>query len=326
MPITTVTSDPEHLTLTVIGDYPVPVDRLWDAWADPRQIERFWGPPGWPATFTRHDMIEGGRSEYVMTGPDGQRSAGYWQFEAVDTGHGFDIIDGFAHDDGSPNDDQPRTRMRTRFEPTDTGSRFTSVTSFPDVQTMEQLLEMGVQEGVTAALGQMDDVLADLESFAAGRGTETHLLDDTTVRITRRIRGTVDQVWRAHHDEALLQRWLLGPDGWSMPVCRVAREVGDTYRYEWESDDGAHRFGLEGELLESVPPRHAVTTERMLDTDGPSTVNEMTLTPIQGGTLLAIVITYPSREIRDQVLATGMTDGMETSYARLERELAGSPV
>lgn len=326
MPITTVASDPEALTLTVVGEYPMPVDRLWEAWADPRQLERFWGPPGWPATFTRHDMAEGGRSEYVMTGPDGERSAGYWEFEAIDPGRAFDIVDGFAHDDGSPNEDMPRMRMRMRFESTDTGSRFTSVTLFPDLRAMEQILAMGMQEGVTAALGQMDDVLADLESFAAGRGTESQLLDDTTVRVTRLIRGTVDQVWRAHHDEALMQRWLLGPDGWTMPICRVAREVGDTYRYEWESDDGAHRFGFEGELVASARPRRSVTTERMIDTDGPSTVNEMTLTPVEGGTLLAIVITYPSREVRDRILATGMTDGMETSYARLERELAGSPV
>ena len=74
MPITDVTTDPEALTLTITGEYPVPVERLWNAWADPRQLERFWGPPTWPATFTRHDMVEGGRSEYFMTGPDGTKS------------------------------------------------------------------------------------------------------------------------------------------------------------------------------------------------------------------------------------------------------------
>ena len=80
MPIKTVTSDPEALTLTVVGEYSVPVERLWDAYADPRQLERFWGPEGWPATFTRHDMTPGGRSEYYMTGPDGTRARGWWRF------------------------------------------------------------------------------------------------------------------------------------------------------------------------------------------------------------------------------------------------------
>ena len=77
MPITSVDKDLDALTLTVVADFPVPVRRLWDAYADPRQIERFWGPVGWPATFTRHDMAPGGRSAYYMTGPDGERSGGF---------------------------------------------------------------------------------------------------------------------------------------------------------------------------------------------------------------------------------------------------------
>lgn len=112
-----------------------------------------------------------------------------------------------------------------------------------------------------------------------------------------------------------------------MPVCEVAAEVRDSYRYEWEAEDGSHRFGFEGELLESEPPHRAVTTERMIGMEGPGTVNEMTLTALEAGTLLTIVITYPSTEVRDTVLGTGMTDGMEKSYARLERDvLAAAPV
>lgn len=318
MPITDVTTDPESLTLTMVGDYDVPVERLWEAWADPRQLERFWGPPTWPATFTRHDMVEGGRSEYFMTGPDGDTSAGYWIFESVDPGRGFTIVDGFANEDGSANDDLPGTRTEFRFEPTETGSRYVAVTSFADLASMEQLVEMGMVEGATAAMGQIEVVLADLTSFAAGRGTEPQLLDGTRIRVSRVIRGSVDQVWRAHHEPELLQRWLLGPEGWTMPVCNVATEVGETYRYVWESDDGESRFGFEGELLESMPPHRSVSTEQMIGTDGPSTLNEMTLTAVEGGTLLAIVITYPSTELRDQILGMGMVDGMEMSYGRLE--------
>jgi uncharacterized protein YndB with AHSA1/START domain len=114
---------------------------------------------------------------------------------------------------------------------------------------------------------------------------------------------------------------LLGPDGWTMPVCEVATDVGDTYRYEWAQVDGQERFGFTGEVLESSPPHRAVTTEQMIGMDGPGTTNEMTLTPVEGGTLLSILITYPSAEVRDMVLGTGMTDGMETSYARLERDV-----
>jgi uncharacterized protein YndB with AHSA1/START domain len=172
----------------------------------------------------------------------------------------------------------------------------------------------------------MDDVLADLTSFAHGRATESTILTDTKVRFSRVVRGTVEQVWRAHHEPALMRRWLLGPDGWSMPVCEVAERVGDGYRYEWQSDDGENRFGFEGELVEASPPRRDVTTERMIGTDGPSTRNEMTLTAVDGGTLLAIVVTYPSRELRDEIIATGMIDGMEASYDRLESTLAEAKV
>jgi uncharacterized protein YndB with AHSA1/START domain len=327
MPITSVTSDPSALTLTVVGEYPVPVERLWEAYADPRQLERFWGPETWPATFTRHDMAAGGTSQYSMTGPDGSTSRGWWRFLAVDPGRGFEVEDGFAHEDGRPNEEMPTMRMVFTFEQTPTGSRFTSVTYFPGLEAMERLVEMGMLEGLRSALGQLDDVLADLASLAAGRATATQILDDTRVRVSRVIRGTVDQVWRAHHDPELLKRWMLGPDGWTMPVCEVAAEIGDSYRYEWEAEDGSQRFGFEGELLESEPPHRAVTTERMLGMEGPGTVNEMTLTALEAGTLLTILITYPSAEMRDMVLGTAMTDGMERSYARLEREvLAPAPV
>lgn len=321
MPITSVTSDAEALTLTVVGDYPVPVERLWQAYADPRQLERFWGPETWPARFTRHDMVVGGRSEYCMTGPDGSRSCGWWRFLAVEPGRRLELEDGFAHEHGRPNDAMPTMRMEFTFEPTATGSRFRSTTWFPSLEAMQQLAEMGMEEGLRSALGQLDGVLADLAAFAAGRGTEAQALSDTQVRIARIIRGPVEEVWRAHHEPGLLKRWLLGPDGWTMPVCEVASRTGESYRYEWEKEDGSERFGFEGELLESVPPHREVTTERMIGTEGPATTNELTLTPVGAGTLLTLVVTYPSAEVRDMVLGTGMTEGMERSYVRLEEEL-----
>lgn len=322
MPITSVTSDPATLTLTAVGDYPVPVERLWKAWADPRQLERFWGPPQWPATFTRHDMATGGRSEYRMTGPNGEESRGYWVFDRVDAPAGFEVRDGFANPDGSPNASLPESRMRMTFSATDRGSRFVGITTFASVEAMETVLRMGLIEGLTSALAQMDDVLADLRASTASV-TQLEVVDDTHARVVREVRGHLTQVWRAHHEPALLKRWMLGPDGWSMPVCEVALEVGQTYRYEWESDADGSRFGFTGELLETQAPRRAVTTERMIGMDGAGTVNELTLSPLPGErTRVELLITYPSKELRDMVLATGMVDGMEVSYARLETVLA----
>jgi uncharacterized protein YndB with AHSA1/START domain len=327
MPITSVEKDLDALTMTVVADFAATRERLWTAYTDPRQIEKFWGPVEWPATFTRHDVFVGGRSAYFMTGPDGERSAGFWEFLAVDDGKFFEVRDGFADEEGQENSAMPSMRMTFSFEDTTDGSRLVTTTHFGTLEQLEQLLGMGMEEGMASAMSQIDQVLADLTSFAAGRGTDQQILSDTQVRVSRIIRGAVEQVWSAHHDPAMLRQWMLGPDGWTMPVCETTTEVGRGYRYEWEPVDAGEegspeRFGFEGELLEFDPPRRAVTTERMIGMEGPGNRNELTLTPLHGDTLMSIVITFPSVEVRDVVLGTGMVDGMETSYARLEGMLA----
>src|SRR5439155_7933733 len=202
--------------------FDAPVRRLWDAYLDPRLLERFWGPPTYPAVFTRHDGCIGGRSEYAMIGPDHEVSRGYWQWLAVDELKSFEVLDGFADPDGTPNTQLPSMRMAFMFEATDTGSRVSTTTYFNSTEQLEQLLGMGMEQGMSEAMGQMDAVLADLASFAAGSGTTTQILSNTQVRISRIIRGDLDAVWRAHHEPALLQQWLLGPAGWTMPICEVA--------------------------------------------------------------------------------------------------------
>ncbi|MBK6459093.1 MAG: SRPBCC domain-containing protein [Gemmatimonadetes bacterium] len=271
-------------------------------------------------------MAVGGRSQYFMTGPAGEIAYGWFRFVAIEPLRRIEVEDGFGDPAGDPNPAMPTMRITFHFEGTPTGARFRSVTTFPSVEAMEQLVQMGMMEGMRSAMGQIDAVLADLASFAASRGTESQLLSDTQVRVSRVIRGSAAQVWRAHHEPALLQRWLLGPDGWTMPVCEVATEVGQRYRYEWANTAGSQRFGFEGELLESAAPYRAVTTEQMIGTDGPATRNELTLTPVQGGTLMSLLITYPNKELRDMILGTGMTTGMEASYVRLEREVLGAPL
>lgn len=325
MPVTSVEKDLDNLTLTIVADFAAPLQRVWDAYMDPRKIEKFWGPPEFPATFTRHDAAPGGRTNYVMTGPDGSRHGGFWDWVSVDAPHSFQVQDGFAHADGTPDTAMPQIKMTFAFESTAQGSRMTTTSVFSAADEWNKLEAMGMEEGTRAAMSQIDALLEDLAAFSATLPAGAQLLSDTQVRVARVVRGTVDQVWRAHHEPELMKRWLLGPDGWSMPVCEIARSVGDSYRYEWEKDGGEARFGFTGELLESVPPVRAVTTEAMIGADYPATRNELTFTPVDGGTLLSLVITYANREMRDAVLATGMTTGMETSYARLEELLAAEP-
>ncbi len=325
MPVTSVDKDREALTLVVVADFPVPLQRLWDAYADPRQLEQFWGPPGWPATFDRHDLTPGGRSTYYMTGPDDTRSSGYWEFLAVEEGRSFEVRDGFSNDDGTPNTDLPSMRMEFGFEATDTGSRLRTTTHFASLAELEQLLEMGMEEGMNAAMGQIDAALADDLTFAADRPTLAQNLSDTRVRISRIVSGTPEQVWAAHHEPDLLRQWNHGPDGWSLVELTVAAAPGDRHRFVYAPDAGVEgeQFALTGELLETDPPHREVFLETMEGVDGPPTHNEQTLTAVDGGTLISLVVTYASREQRDMILGTGMTDGMEASYARMEAEVLG---
>jgi uncharacterized protein YndB with AHSA1/START domain len=155
MPVTSVTKDPEALTLTLVADFPVPQRRLWEAWADPRQLERFWGPPSAPATFTHHDFRVGGRAEYFLTGPDGEKWSGAWKFTAVNP------IDSFEADDGEDNagDEQMPMSMTFAFEATPAGSRMVAVTRFSSLAAMERTTP-GMEEGLRAAMPQLDEVLA----------------------------------------------------------------------------------------------------------------------------------------------------------------------
>ncbi len=315
MPVTDITTDPENLTMTLVADAAAPVDRLWRAFTQPDQLSRFWGPPGWPATFTAFDLRPGGRAEYHMTGPKGERSGGAWEVLNVDEGRSFEVLDSFVGEDGEKLDGFPSMRMVFTFEATDAGSRLSNTTYFPSAEALEQVVAMGAVEGSRMAMNQLDAVLQDLRDYAEGKGTRTEILSDQHVRITRLIDGPRELVWRAHHEPDLLKTWLLGPDGWQLIEC----EVGDAYRYVWQQgDDEASRFGFEGETVLSVPTWRAVTTERMIGMEGPTTLNDLQLYEEDGATLLTLVIEYPDAATRDMILATGMTDGMEASYARLE--------
>jgi uncharacterized protein YndB with AHSA1/START domain len=324
MPVTEITTDPEALTMTLVADFAAPRERLWHAFTEPRQLERFWGPPGWPAAFSEFDFVVGGRARYAMTGPMGERSRGAWEFVRIDDPDGFEVLDGFVDEDGNLIDGMPVMRMTFGFEQTEGGSRLVNVSHFTSVEALDEVVAMGAVEGSTLAMNQLDAVLQDLREYAQGAGTRTEVLSDTHVRITRLIEGTRDLVWRAHTEPDLMRQWLLGPDGWRMTVCEIDLRPGGAYRYAWAPDEGTEGepFGFDGETLVVEPIRRMVSTEHMTGTDYPPTTNDLSLYEEDGATLITLLIEYPDKETRDIVLATGMTDGMETSYARLERVIA----
>lgn len=160
MPVTDVTKDIDQRTLTITAQFAAPVERVWALYADPRQLERVWGPPTHPATFVDHSLTVGGRSRYYMTAPDGQKYAGWWEVTAVDEPHSFAFDDGFADEDHNPMAGMPVSHNVYTFEAADGGTRATFRSSFDSAEDLQKVLEMGVEEGATQAINQIDDFLA----------------------------------------------------------------------------------------------------------------------------------------------------------------------
>lgn len=162
MTVTEVLKDPRSLTMTITTDLDAPVARAWQLWDDPRQLERWWGPPTYPATFVDHDLTPGGTVTYFMTGPEGDQPRGWWKVLVVEPPTHLEFEDGFADEAGTPNPDLPVMVMRVDLhERAAGGTRMTIATTFASVEDMERILSMGMEEGMAAALGQMDDVLAE---------------------------------------------------------------------------------------------------------------------------------------------------------------------
>jgi len=160
MTVTDVRTDPAALTMTISAEFDAPVERAWQLWEDPRQLERWWGPPTYPATVVDHDLSVGGGVTYFMTGPEGDRHHGWWRLVAVRAPSRLEFEDGFADDAGRPNPDLPTTTTRVTLEERPGGgTRMTIETTFPSTAAMEQMAAMGMEEGMTLAVGQMDDIL-----------------------------------------------------------------------------------------------------------------------------------------------------------------------
>jgi uncharacterized protein YndB with AHSA1/START domain len=169
MTVTAVRKDPEHLTMTLDAAFEASPSRVWQLWADPRQLERWWGPPAYPATVTSHDLRSGGRVEYHMTGPTGDQPRGYWEIVEIDPPSRLVFRDGFANADGTPNSDMPLSTIRVSINEVGGGQTKMSIESiFPDAAAMEQVLAMGMEQGLTEAVGQIDAILAEDAVAPAG--------------------------------------------------------------------------------------------------------------------------------------------------------------
>jgi len=160
--VTALRKDPTTLTMTLEAEFDASPERVWQLWADPRQLERWWGPPSYPATVTGHDLRPGGRVDYYMTGPEGDQPHGYWSIIRADPPHALVFRNGLANEDGTPNTDLPGTEARITIEAIGNGRTRMSVQSdFPSAEAMEQILAMGMEQGLKEAVGQIDAILEE---------------------------------------------------------------------------------------------------------------------------------------------------------------------
>lgn len=160
MPVINVNTDPQALSLTVVAEFEAAVERVWQVWEDPRQLERWWGPPTWPATFEKHEFVPGGAASYYMTGPEGEKNRGWWKFTAIEAPHRLEFDDGFADENGEPVASMGKAHAVVRLEAVDGRTRMTTVSTFESTEQLEQMLEMGMEEGLKQAMGQIDGILA----------------------------------------------------------------------------------------------------------------------------------------------------------------------
>lgn len=159
MSVLSATTDTDELTLTVVADLAATPERAWQLWADPRQLERWWGPPTWPATVERHDLRPGGGSVYFMTGPDGTRAYGAWRVLDADEPSRLEVEDHFADESGAPRTDMPSNVMVVTLEPGGTGTIMTITSTFASADGLQQALGVGMLEGLRVCVEQIDGLL-----------------------------------------------------------------------------------------------------------------------------------------------------------------------
>lgn len=160
MTVTNVERDAERLTLTITAEFEAPIEAVWQLWENPRHLEQWWGPPMYPATFVDHDLRPGGSITYFMTSPEGDKYRGWWRVLTVEAPKYLEVEDGFADDAGNPNPEMPTSIIRvTIAELSENAARMAVETTFSSIAAMEQLLTMGMDEGMAAAMGQIPDIL-----------------------------------------------------------------------------------------------------------------------------------------------------------------------
>ena len=149
---------------------------------------------------------------------------------------------------------------------------------------------------------------------------------DTEFSVTRVFNAPARLIFDYHTVPERVRKWMLGPDGWSMPVCEIDLKVGGRYHYLWRNNsDSAQEFGARGQFKEIVAPSRLVHTEGMYGVpgaEGEEALCTLTFGEAGGKTTLTTVMKFSSRDARDGAMASGMADGMSVSYDRMEAAMS----
>src|SRR5262249_1004061 len=160
MTVIGVVKDLDSLSLILVADFDAPMERVWQLWADPRKLERWWGPPTHPATLGKHDLAAARAVAYFMTGPEGEKSRGWWRVLSVNPARSLEFSDGFANQDGTPNGAMATTAVQMQLTERGGGTRMELRFAFESGEHMEQLERWGAFEVFPQSVGQMDALLA----------------------------------------------------------------------------------------------------------------------------------------------------------------------
>lgn len=289
---------------------------VFKAWTDPAHIGQWWGPRGFTTTTYAMDAKPGGVWRFCMHGPDGVDYENRFTFlEIVEPGR---IV--YKHGGGKESDPD-HFQGTVTFEDQGGKTRLTMRMLFPTAAARDAAVEKyGAVEGLDQTLDRLGEYAANLAGQGRPGLTVTLPTDtDREIVVTRGFDAPRRLVFEAWTSPEHLPRWLLGPGGWTMPVCEVDLRPGGAWHFVWRGPEGAE-MAMRGVYREIVPPDRIVSADSW-GGDWPETLNTLTLDEEGGKTTVTQRVLYPSKEARDAALGTGMTGGMSESFHRLDAYL-----
>ncbi len=160
MSVTSVERDTDALTMTIVAEFDASVERVWQMWANPRLLERWWGPRIYPATLITHDLSPGGTVHYTMPGPADDDVHGYFRILSTNPPHGLEFENGYADERGTPNPAMPTMIILVTIDERSAGrTRMAVQTTFSSPDSMEQMISLGMEDGMADAIGQIDELV-----------------------------------------------------------------------------------------------------------------------------------------------------------------------